>query len=192
MAKTIKIHNKSIPYSVSRRNVKYSRLEFKTGDLLVVIPQKVRDESEILNKHKGWIYKKYTKIEQVLRNIGNISLNENLSVSEFKELLDDMANKHSKTLGVKLNKILIRKMSSKWGSMSSNKNMTINSYIRLLPKKLIDYIVYHELAHLIDRKHNKKFWSIIEKKYKNFSRYENDLFKYWFLINQRVAIQAEN
>ncbi|MGM0567661.1 MAG: M48 family metallopeptidase [Elusimicrobiota bacterium] len=187
MAKTIKIKNKDIQYSVSRRDVKYARLEFKTGDLLVILPKKIKNEQEIIGKHKKWIYDKYCKIEQVLGNVDSIKLNEKFLNGKFKEYINKSVEKNSTILGVEVNKILIRKMRSKWGSMSSNSNMTINSHMRLLPKRLIDYIVYHELVHLIEKKHNDSFWNIIRKKYKNYSRYENDLFKYWFLINQRVG-----
>jgi len=186
MAKTIKIRNKNIPYSVSRRDVRYARLEFKTGELLVVLPKKIKNEQEIINKHKKWIYDKYSKIEQFLSNIDNIRLNEKLLNGKFREYINKSVEKNSKILGVKVNKILIRKMRTKWGSMSSNRNMTINSHMRLLPKRLIDYIVYHELVHLIEKKHNDSFWNIIRKRYKNYSKYENELFKYWFLIQQKM------
>ncbi len=186
MAKTIEINNKTIPYSVSRRNVKYPRLEFRTGNLLVVLPKSLKDEQSILNKHKNWVYKKYTKIQEALGDIKNLQLDESLLKSEFKNLVKNSVDKNSDILGVKVNKVLIRKMNSKWGSMSSKKNMTINSHMRMLPKKFIDYIVYHELAHLIEKKHNERFWKIIKKKYKNYQRYENELFKYWFVIQSKL------
>jgi len=186
MAKTIRINNKSIPYSVSRRKVKYPRLEFKTGELLVVMPTKMKDENEVLNKHKRWIYNNYTKIEEAIKNNKNIRLREDISISEFKNLLNEKISKLSNGLGISVNRVFVKKMISKWGSMSSRKNITINSYAGMLPDRLIEYIVYHELAHLIEKRHNEKYWKIIKKRYNNYNRYENDLFKYWFLIQQML------
>jgi len=186
MAKTIRINNRTIPYSVSRRDVKYPRLEFRTGDLLVILPKRIKNEQEILNKHSDWIYKKYIKIQQALEDMKKIRLNESLLNGEFKELIDNSVEENSKILGVELNKVVIRKMKSKWGSMSSNKNMTINSYMRMLPRGLVNYIVYHELAHLLEKKHNDKFWGIIKNKYKDYPMYENELFKYWFVIQNKL------
>ncbi len=74
------------------------------------------------------------------------------------------------------------KMKSKWGSCSSRKNLTFNTFLKYLPETLIKYIVLHEMAHLIERKHDHKFWEIVSKKYKNHQKRESDLFSYWFLI----------
>ena len=78
-------------------------------------------------------------------------------------------------------------MKSKWGSLSSRKNLTINRYVKYLPNWLIKYIVFHEMVHLIERKHNERFWKIIGAKYKNYQRYETYLLKYWFLIQKKVG-----
>ena len=73
-------------------------------------------------------------------------------------------------------------MRTKWASYSSKKNITLNRLIAFLPEDVISYVIYHEMAHGIERKHNKRLWTIIARRFKNYSRYERELFVYWFLI----------
>jgi hypothetical protein len=51
------------PYDVAFRDIKYPRLEFKTGTLLVVLP-KGENEMRILKKHRQWIENKYQIIKE--------------------------------------------------------------------------------------------------------------------------------
>ena len=62
----------------------------------------------------------------------------------------------------------------------------VNSLLRYLPVHLIDYVVYHEIAHLKERKHNERFWKIIKEKYKDHQKREKELFLYWFLVQERL------
>jgi len=59
-------------------------------------------------------------------------------------------------------------MKTKWASHSSNNNLTINTLLKYLPNDIIEYIVYHEIAHAIERKHNEKFWNLIAKKFQDY------------------------
>ncbi|MBU4075475.1 MAG: M48 family metallopeptidase, partial [Euryarchaeota archaeon] len=75
---------------------------------------------------------------------------------------------------------------SKWGSCSPNKNLTINTLLKYLPENLIEYVIFHEMVHLIERKHNKLFWKFIAIKFDNYEEKEKELFEYWFLIQKKI------
>ena len=57
--------------------------------------------------------------------------------------------------------IRIKKMKTRWGSCSSKKNLNFNIKIADLPSHLIDYIVVHELCHLQEMNHSRKFWALV-------------------------------
>ena len=96
----------------------------------------------------------------------------------------------SKELKVNINKVYFKRMKTRWGSCSSKKNININIYLMHLPSYLIEYVVYHELAHLVEMGHNKKFWNIISNKYPNYKNMEDELLIYWLLVRKLIDNNA--
>ena len=58
-----------IDYKVEHRDVKYPRLEFKGLTLLVILPHEIDDATEILEKRKSWVQKKWNIIQESLKNV---------------------------------------------------------------------------------------------------------------------------
>ena len=75
-------------------------------------------------------------------------------------------------------------MKTKWASHSQNNNLTINTLLKFLPEDLISYIIYHETAHNIERKHNETFWTLINRKHPDYQAKEENLLAYWFLTQE--------
>ncbi|MEX2409900.1 MAG: M48 family metallopeptidase [Candidatus Paceibacterota bacterium] len=177
---------KKINYKVIRRNIKHPRLELKTGDLIVVAP---RDESfdisRFVESHSSWIEKKLGLIKEIKLKFNNLKLEEK-SIEELKEIVNSEIFKFSDTLNINPNRVVFREMKTKWGSCSSKNNLTFNTLLRFLPKNLIKYVTYHEICHLRRLKHDVYFWNYIEKEYSNHKKYEEKLFGYWFLINNKI------
>jgi len=169
-----------IPYKVSYRAVKYPRLEFKTGELLIILPFGYKPEI-FIEKHKGWINKKFNFIKECMNKAEGKKLIIRTE-EEFRNLIYSFIKEISEELRVEINHIYFRNMRTKWASISSAKNLTVNNLMKYLPEHLIRYIIFHELVHLIERRHNKRFWKIVSKKYQNYKRIEKELFIYWFLI----------
>ena len=63
----------------------------------------------------------------------------------------------------KYNGITIRDQKTRWGSCSTKGNINFNYKIVLLPPKLADYIIVHELCHLGQFNHSQKFWDLLAK-----------------------------
>jgi predicted metal-dependent hydrolase len=171
-------------YSVAFRDVKFPRLEFKTGDLLVVLPNRCGGEAELLEKHAGWLNEKRGEIKSALREARNEKLDLKRSEEKLEETVYSIAKELSREFGFGFKKIFFRRMSSKWGSHSAQGNLTLNTSLKFLPKRLIEYVVFHEAAHFVEKKHDKRFWRLISKKFGDYRRMERKLLVYWFLIQK--------
>jgi predicted metal-dependent hydrolase len=74
-----------------------------------------------------------------------------------------MVDEYTSRLAVKASRIQFRDMRRKWGSCSSKGTITLNTRLSWLEPALAEYIVCHELAHLIELNHSKAFWAILDQ-----------------------------
>jgi len=175
---------KTIKYEVDFRDVKYPRLEFKAGTLLLVLPEDYKDTTSLIEKHKKWILKKEHIIAEALEKAKEKTLNLTRTEKELKNLVHSTAEEYQREYNFKINRIFCRRMRTKWASYSQKRNLTINTLLKHLPEGLIKYVIFHEMVHSIEKRHNKNFWKIITRRYKNYERMEKELFLYWFLIQK--------
>lgn len=180
MGDKAKIDDMNLEYEIVHRNIKYPRLEFKTGNLLLVLPEGYEDQ-DVIEKHKDWIYEKNNMINSALKEAKDKNL-ESRDEKDFKDLVHFLVEDFSDELDLEINRVFFRKMKTKWASCSSKRNLTINKLSKYLPEELIKYIILHEMLHLTERKHNEKFWNLIAQHFSDYRKKEKDLFVYWFLI----------
>jgi predicted metal-dependent hydrolase len=174
-------------YQVNYRDIKYPRLEFKTGELILILPRSFDREGEFLERHKKWIQRKNALIKKSLDDAKGKDLNLVRTDEEFKQFTRSTVAKIQTTHNFATNSTYFRKMKSKWGSFSSRRNLTINTLLKYLPDELIEYVIFHEMAHSLERKHNKRFWLIVNEQYEDYQAKERELLTYWFLIQSEFG-----
>jgi len=76
------------------------------------------------------------------------------------------------------NKVSIKNQRSRWASCSENGNLNFNLILAALPIEIIDYVIIHELAHLIELNHSKDFWNIVKMTDPEFQTHRKLLHKY--------------
>lgn len=76
--------------------------------------------------------------------------------------INERVNKYKPKVGVKPNKVKVKKQKKRWGSCSSKNNLNFNWKIIMAPMSVVDYIVVHELVHLKHPNHSKDFWELVE------------------------------
>ncbi|MES3006694.1 MAG: SprT family zinc-dependent metalloprotease [Pseudomonadota bacterium] len=65
-------------------------------------------------------------------------------------------------VGSKLKEVVFRKTKTKWGHCTSSGRIQFNWLIMMAPDAVIDYMIAHEVSHLLHMNHSKRFWSIVE------------------------------
>jgi predicted metal-dependent hydrolase len=67
-------------------------------------------------------------------------------------------------LGVKVERITMRNQRSRWGSCSSKGWLSFNWRLVLAPHDVLDYVVVHEVCHLVEHHHGHAFWNLVERR----------------------------
>lgn len=96
---------------------------------------------------------------------------------EAKILLNEKADEYAQRLGVSYTDIHIKDQKSRWGSCSSKGNLNFNWRIIMAPEPVCDYVVIHELCHLIHMDHSPAFWQLVESicpQYKQYKKWLKD------------------
>ena len=69
---------------------------------------------------------------------------------------------YDRDMGVKFNEIKISDMKVRWGSCTPRNNLHFNWKLIKAPMYVVDYIIVHELAHLLEKNHTSSFWNIVQ------------------------------
>lgn len=77
--------------------------------------------------------------------------------------------------GFRINRIAIKNTTTRWGSCSSKNNLNFNYKIIYLRPELADYLIVHELCHLGEFNHSKKFWDLVSKTIPNYIKINKEL-----------------
>lgn len=82
--------------------------------------------------------------------------------------IKERAKEYQSMLGVEPRSLQLRTQHKRWGTCTPNGDIYLNWRIVMAPIRVIDYIIVHELAHLIVPEHNDKFWRIVRTTLPNY------------------------
>lgn len=123
---------------------------------------------------------KHSTIELYVRP--NTSVEKKASILEdwyrqqLKKIVPKMIQKWEKKIGVQSNDFGIKKMRTKWGSCNTNaKRIWLNLELAKKPRGCIEFIVVHELVHLLERSHNHLFVSYMNEFMPKWRFYREEL-----------------
>ena len=98
----------------------------------------------------------------------------------LEKLLPGMFDRWQKNLGVRAAKIAIKDTRSQWGSCNvKNHNISISVWLGAFPEECIEYVVVHELVHLLEKGHNARFYGYLDQHYPEWKTCEGKLKNIW-------------
>ena len=83
-------------------------------------------------------------------------------IEQGKEWLDDRVRSAQGRFLVEINDVRIMELGNRWGSCSHNGTINLHWRVILLPPRIIDYVICHELAHIIHPNHSDEYWQVLE------------------------------
>jgi predicted metal-dependent hydrolase len=144
------------------------------ADVLVSAPRHVPLDVIIgfVDKKSNWIYAQQQKADdrtmlpvfseaEKRRHAANVHQKAKLFLADYK--------------GKKPKKVFVRYSKTRWGSCSSLGNISLNGYLDILPEELFEYVILHELTHLIHMNHSKAFWNVLSEQIDDPQSYRKKL-----------------
>lgn len=131
------------------------------GGLLIKAPERMPEKEieRFLGQRRYWIYKQ-TK-HMLAANADRIYRSEE-EIKKLREqartMLTEKTDYYKKILGVNYKRLRIGDQKTRWGSCSSNGTISYNWRLILMPEEIMDYVVVHELCHLLEMNHSNNFW----------------------------------
>ena len=80
-----------------------------------------------------------------------------------QERLQQKSDRYAKIIDVKPKSVAIKDYKSRWGSCSPLGDIRYNWRIILAPYRIVDYVVVHELCHLLEHNHSRKYWKCVKR-----------------------------
>lgn len=183
MKKQIELHKRKVEYTirVSKRARRMRLAIYCSGDFVVTVPKNIHlniIERFIIRKSQ-WILDKIDYFKSFSKTL--FVKNTKADYKKYKDKAQELAEKKieqfNKIYKFKFNKINIKNQKTRWGSCSRKGNLNFNYKIYLIPEKLSDYIIVHELCHLGQFNHSQKFWKLVAKTIPDYSNIREEIRK---------------
>jgi len=135
----------------------------REGKVLVRAPQKISRAyiNDFVMKNSAWLAGK-------LEARANKNARENVSeeeksrlISLAKEVIPEKAERFAKIMGVVPSSVKITGAMTRWGSCSAKNALCFSWRLMLYPEKAVDYVVIHELSHILHHNHSREFWNTV-------------------------------
>lgn len=167
--------------TISKRARKLTLSIYSGGHFVVTKPSGMADHrvERFMQSKAKWIVEKINRFMKFPSALSR-KVSQPLLVDYREQALifvEKRVQHFNQIYGFNYKKISVKNQKSRWGSCSSKGNLNFNFKIVLLPDRLADYIIVHELCHIGQLNHSKKFWDLVEKTLPHYKILRNELKK---------------
>lgn len=159
---------------VIRSSRKTLGAQIKNGRIIVRAPKYAteKDINLFLQKNRKWFEKHIASANELEKEKESV---RRLSEEEIKNLYDrakkiipERVAYYAPIVGVKYGKITVRMQKTRWGSCSAKGNLNFNCLLMLTPPEVTDSVVVHELCHIKEMNHSKRFYSEVTRVFPSY------------------------
>jgi predicted metal-dependent hydrolase len=164
----VDIGGKQVELQVRRsKRVRGHRMVVRYGlpPELVVRPRATSAQiDEAIDFHRSWLEQQLAKVVEPRLGLERLRLTEEQGRIEARARISLLAQSEAAALGVTYSRLTMRNQRSRWGSCSSTGALSFNWRLVLAPHDVLDYVVVHEVCHLVELNHGPAFWRLVEKR----------------------------
>lgn len=88
-----------------------------------------------------------------------------------EELFTEHVECYAEEMDVEYESVTVRNQRTRWGSCSPKQNLSFNWRLTMAPEEVLEYVVVHELAHLIEKNHTDKYWRVVQEYMPDYKEY---------------------
>ncbi|MEK7613670.1 MAG: SprT family zinc-dependent metalloprotease [Patescibacteria group bacterium] len=181
MRKQITLANRKVDYTLrkSKRARRMRLAVYCDGTIVVTTPFDLQESTaeRFIKEKSQWLFSKIAFFKQFKgQAIARYSESDYIKYKDGAQALAVARVKHfNKIYKADYNQINIKNQKTRWGSCSKKGNLNFNYKIALLPQRLSDYIIAHEMSHLKEFNHSRKFWKWVEKGIPDYLQIRSEL-----------------
>ncbi len=155
-----------LPYTLKiqpRSNRVWLRV-YRDGRVMVSVPSMLpkQEGEQFLREHLDWVKKKVSYAQSLTPKFKVISAGDyEAHKHQALELVQTKVAHFNEFYQHSFKTIRIKDQKTKWGSCSRQGNLNFNYKILFLPECMADYLVVHELCHLKELNHSRRFWCLV-------------------------------
>lgn len=180
---SITIESKKISYSLrkSRRARRMRIAVYCDGAVVVTAPHDLRENivERFIHDRASWLFGKLEFFSKFATSpIAKFDHGHYLAhKEEARTVIEKRVKVLNNNYGFKYAAINIKNQKTRWGSCSRKGNLNFNYKLIFLPEKARDYVIVHELCHLKEFNHSKRFWKLVERVVTDYGQVRMDLNK---------------
>ncbi len=163
-------------YTLIRSSRKTVSLSVTPDGVVVRTPMKMakRDIDAFVESRRGWIETHAARMaerQKALADIVPLSAPELAALMErARRFIPERAAHYAPLVGVRCGRITIRAQRTRWGSCSANGDLSFNCLLMLTPPEVLDSVVVHELCHIKEHSHSKRFYALVLRVYPEYPK----------------------
>ena len=124
-------------------------------------------EHVVFKEDKLHIYVKQSDTEKIKQAL------KRFYYQQCKALVEKSISSYQSNFKTKPRSIRISDSKTTWGTCDSNKHLTFNWRLAMAPREVIDYVVVHEMCHMVHLNHDRSFWRLVGKLMPDYKEKEN-------------------
>lgn len=155
------------PAKIIRSNRRSICLEITPEAVLIIrAPHRVPESylEKLIQEKAGWIQKKITAVKNRPKPLSESPVDAKTLASykqKAKEIIFERVARYARQMGVVFVSVKISSARKRWGSCSRGNNLNFSWRLICHSLEIIDYVIIHELAHIVHKHHRQTFWQLV-------------------------------